>query len=75
MKKNQIYRQKEKEYTFFEQIHDLDFDYKSQENDDVLINYKPFYHGGIDYYVKRKKLILDKWGSTSKKMMIFNSFV
>lgn len=73
-KKNQISRQKEKEYTFFEQIHDLDFDYTRQE-DDVLINSKPFYYGGIDYYVKRKKLILDKWGSTSKKMMIFNSFV
>lgn len=65
--KNQISRQKEKEYTFFEQIHDLDFDYTRQEEDDVLINSKPFCNGGIDYYVKRKKLILDKWGSTYKK--------
>lgn len=65
--KNKISRQKEKEYTFFEQIHDLDFDYTRQEEDDVLINSKPFCNGGIDYYVKLKKLILDKWGSTYKK--------
>lgn len=57
-KRKNIAREK-KEYTLFDSLNGLDFDYTSNNNEDeVLVNSNPFSSDGIDYYVKRKKLIL-----------------
>lgn len=50
-----------KEYTIFETMQGLDFDYIPNDDDeDILVDSRPFEGGGIKYYIKRKKLILDK---------------
>lgn len=50
-----------KEYNLNDPIYDLYFRHpKSQTEEEILINSRPFQDGGIDYYVQRKKLILTK---------------
>ena len=49
--------------TLFDDIHDLFFDRITRPEDDepyYIVNSRPFDLGGIDYYVKSKKIILDK---------------
>lgn len=53
--------QEKKEYTIFETMQGLDIDYIPNDDDeDILVDSRPFEGGGIKYYIKRKKLILDK---------------
>lgn len=50
-----------KEYTIFDTMQGLDFDYiPDNDEEDILVDSRPFENGGIKYYTKRKKLILDK---------------
>lgn len=50
-----------KEFTLEDQLDDLWFDkIKEKEEDEYLVNSRPFESGGIDYYVKSKKLILEE---------------
>lgn len=50
-----------KEYTIFDTMQGLDFDYvPDNDEEDILIDSRPFENGGIKYYIKRKKLILEK---------------
>lgn len=54
-------REEKKEYTIFDTMEGLDFDYiPDNEDEDILIDSRPFENGGIKYYIKRKKLILEK---------------
>lgn len=54
-----ISREKQ-EYTIFDSMHGLDFDYKPDDEEDFLKDSRPFKARGIKYYVRRKKVILDK---------------
>ncbi len=55
-----ISREKKK-YTNFDSMQGLDFDYTpDNDEEDILIDSRPFENGGIKYYIKRKKLILEK---------------
>lgn len=56
-------REPKKEITLFDEVHNLFFDIITNPEDDepyYIINSRPFDSGGIDYYVKSKKIILDK---------------
>ena len=56
-----ISRETKKEYTIFENMYGLNFDYHLDDNEEeVLIDSRPFEDGGIQYYIRRKKLILEK---------------
>lgn len=45
-----------KEYTIFESMQGLDFDYiANDDEEDILVDSRPFEGGGIKYYIKRKK--------------------
>lgn len=62
IRKNYL-REPKKEMTLFDDIHDLFFDRITRPEDDepyYIVNSRPFDLGGIDYYVKSKKIILDK---------------
>lgn len=49
-----------REYTLFDSMNGLDFDQHSKkQEEDVLVDSSPFDDGGIQYYVKVKRLILD----------------
>ncbi|MDD3453171.1 MAG: hypothetical protein PHN42_02710 [Bacilli bacterium] len=56
--KKQILREK-KEHTLFDSLNNLNYVEEKEEEFD-LINSKPFESGGIDYYVKSKKIKLIK---------------
>lgn len=46
-----------KEYTIFDSMQGLDFDYvPDDDEEDILIDSRPFETGGIKYYIKRKKI-------------------
>jgi hypothetical protein len=56
-------KEKAKEITFFDERHKLYFDeFKRKDEDDlyILTNSSLFDYDGIDYYVKNKKIILDR---------------
>lgn len=56
-----ISREEKREYTIFETMQGLDFDYiPNNEDEGILIDSRPFEDGGIQYYILRKKLILEK---------------
>lgn len=49
-----------KEVTLKDQLDGLCFDGISADEEDYIVNSRPFQDGGIDYYVKNKKIILDR---------------
>lgn len=49
-----------KEFTMQDDFDGLWFDKVPLDEEEYKINSRPFQDGGIDYYVKRKKIILDK---------------
>lgn len=50
-----------KEFTLEDQLDDLWFDkIKEKKEDEYLVNSRPFESGGIDFYVKSKKLTLEE---------------
>lgn len=60
-KRKNLSQEEKKEYTIFDTMHGLAFDYiPDNENEDILIESRPFEDGGIKYYIRRKKLILEK---------------
>ena len=50
-----------REYTIFDSLNGLEFEKISDEDDnsEVLLDSRPFDNGGIQYYVKRKKIIIE----------------
>lgn len=50
-----ISREEKREYTIFETMQGLDFDYiPNNEDEGILIDSRPFEDGGIQYYILRK---------------------
>jgi len=49
-----------KELTFEDQLDGLWFDGFSKDEEEYVENSRPFQNDGIDYYVKSKKIILDR---------------
>lgn len=49
-----------KEVTLKDQLDGLCFDGILTDEEDYIVNSRPFQDGGIDYYIKRKKIILDR---------------
>ena len=49
-----------KEVTLKDQLDGLDFDGILTNEEDYIVNSRPFQDGGIDYYVKSKKILLDE---------------
>jgi len=57
--KRNIGKLDKKERSIFDSSYELDFDCKEEQQDEVLVDSRPFEGGGIQYYIKRKKISFD----------------